>query len=95
MTTAEKPTRTELLFVVAVALALFFFVLPAYMDWAASDMLRGAQPQHVDAVAQLQCPQPSEHESLVIFVNAETDGRVRMDCHLVGARGAYTRGRGR
>jgi hypothetical protein len=58
------------------------------------DLLAGNPREPAAAMpssAQLACVRPSEVETLLVFVNVDAEGRVRVSCGSVGSAGAYVK----
>ena len=82
--TAAPPLWVELAVVLCFA-GLILWAAPDLRLWLAS--LRAAP---VQTSARLSCHFPSEHETLLVYVNTAGDGSIFVSCGpLVGARGAY------
>lgn len=81
------PTLLEHFFVGAVIVIGLCALL-----WVQSEGARKARQER--AAIEAKCRVPSEFETLVVFVNADAKGRLRVKCGpLTGGEGAYTRGK--
>jgi hypothetical protein len=58
--------------------------------WAAPDIAAMiSAPRKVQTSARLECPRPSELETVLVYVNVDADGSLRVECNAVAGRGAY------
>lgn len=71
--------------------ALLMIGFLALIGWALPDLVAWLGVRQIQTSARAQCQRPAELEMLVIFVTVGADGRVRIECGPVAARGAHLR----
>lgn len=86
MSRGAAPSVSFTLFCAGV-LAIAMYATPDLAAWYRSKLPAPV----VQTSARIQCQRPSEFETLLVFVNADANGVLRISCGHVGGEGAYVK----